>query len=322
MSSSHFPPAADYTPFRAGSYRLGMGLTPLDLHDWIEPDARMAVELAEKERLLRERHGDVFIALPEAAGSAAEVLELLVSYLPDRFPTLYRRVGDQIENRVTRQQWQVTLHGLHPLDLAGRLVQEDLCLMQLDTDTDQYRLVGASVCFPTRWRLAEKMGQSLGAIHLPVPDYAAQLDATMNRLFARLKVKRPVWRLNWGLIDNPALFQPRGHGRRDHNPTVTAHNAGDMLWLRVERQTLRRLPRTGDILFTIRIYVQPLRDVAANSERAARLAAAMRALPPQMRGYKSLYPFMDAALQWLDQIADEARTDDEDGVGESITPMA
>jgi hypothetical protein len=299
-----------------------MGLTPLDLHDWIEPDARMAVELAEKERLLRERHGDVFIALPEAAASAAEVLELLVSYLPDRFPTLYRRVGDQIENRVTRQQWQVTSHGLHPLDLAGRLVQEDLCLMQLDADTDQYRLVGASVCFPTRWRLAEKMGQSLGAIHLPVPDYAAQLDATMNRLFARLKVQRPVWRLNWSLIDNPALFQPSGHGRRDHNPTVTAHNAGDMLWLRVERQTLRRLPRTGDILFTIRIYVQLLRDVAANSERAAHLAAAMRALPPQMRGYKSLYPFMDAALQWLDPIAAEARTDDEDGVGESITPMA
>jgi hypothetical protein len=29
-----------------------------------------------------------------------------------------------------------------------------------------------------------------------------------------------------------------------------------------------------------------------------------------MRGYKSLYPFMDAALQWLDQIAAKARTDD------------
>ena len=310
MLPPRFPPAADYAPYKPGPYRLAMGLTPLDLHDWIAPDARMAAELAAKERLLRERHGDVFIALPEAADSAAEVLELLVSYLPERFPTLYRRVGGQIENRVTRQQWHMTQHGLHPLDLAGRLVQEDLCLMQLATDTDQYRLVGASVCFPTRWRLAEKIGQSLGAIHLPVPDYATQLDSTMDLLFARLKVERPVWRLNWGLIDNPTLFQPSGHGRRDHNPAVTAHNAGDTLWLRMERQTLRRLPRTGDILFTIRIYVQPLYDVAANPERTAQLAAAMRALPPNMRGYKSLYPFMDAALQWLDQIAAKARTDD------------
>jgi hypothetical protein len=293
-----------------------MGLTPLDLHDWIEPDAHMAVDLAEKERLLRERHGEVFIALPEAADSSAEVLELLTSYLPERFPTLYRRVGRQIENRVTRQHWQVTQHGLHPLDLAGRLVQEDLCLMQPAADRAQYRLVGASVCFPTRWRLAEKMGQSLSAIHLPVPDYAAQLDATMDRLFSRLKVERPVCRLNWGLVDNPTLFQPSGHGRRDHNAAITAHNAGDRLWLRMERQTLRRLPRTGDILFTIRIYVQPLCEVAAHPERAAHLATAMRALPPHMRGYKSLYPFMEAALQWLDQMAAQTRTDGWGGAGE------
>ncbi|MDH3601722.1 MAG: DUF3445 domain-containing protein, partial [Candidatus Tectomicrobia bacterium] len=217
MTPPRFPPAGDYAPYKPGVYRLAMGLTPLDLHDWIEPDAHMAVELAEKERLLRERHGDVFIALAEAADSSAEVLEMLISYLPQRFPTLYRRVGEQIENRVTRQQWHVTQHGLHPLDLAGRLVQEDLCLMQPAANTDQYRLVGASVCFPTRWWLAEKMGQSLGNIHLPVPDYAAQLDSTMDRLFARLKVERPVWRLNWSLIDNPALFQPRGHGRSEHN---------------------------------------------------------------------------------------------------------
>jgi hypothetical protein len=130
----------------------------------------------------------------------------------------------------------------------------------------------------------------------------------MDRFFARLKVERPVWRLNWSLIDNPALFQPRGHGQRDHNAAITAHNAGDMLWLRMERQTLRRLPRTHDILFTIRIYVQSLHNLAANPARAARLAAAMRALPPKMRGYKSLYPFMDAALDWLDRIVAQSRT--------------
>jgi hypothetical protein len=84
----------------------------------------------------------------------------------------------------------------------------------------------------------------------------------------------------------------------------------------MERQTLRRLPRTGDILFTIRIYVQPLCEVAAHPERAAHLATAMRALPPHMRGYKSLYPFMEAALQWLDQMAAQTRTDSWGGAGE------
>jgi hypothetical protein len=44
-----------------------MGLVPLDLHDWITPDERMAFELGAKERLLDERHHEVVAALPTAA---------------------------------------------------------------------------------------------------------------------------------------------------------------------------------------------------------------------------------------------------------------
>ena len=149
------------------------------------------------------------------------------------------------------------------------------------------------------------MGHLLSVIHGPVPAYETQLSSTMDRFFARLKVERPVWRINWSLMDDPALFQPRGHGRRERNPDITIHNAGDRLWLRMERQTLRRLPRTGDILFTIRIYVRPLRELALHPDRASTLAAAIRALSPEMYRYKSLPPFVDAVLAWLDQSVGE-----------------
>jgi hypothetical protein len=300
--SALFPSAPDYAPYKAGPFRLTLGLAPLDVRDWIEPDARMVRELAEKERLLHERHDEVFAALPEASAGSVELLEMLADYLPSRFPTLYRRVGDRLDHRLTGRSWHVTRHGMHPLDVAGRLVQEDLCLMHQAPGADTYRLVGASLCFPTRWRLAEKLGRSVGAIHAPVPDYDRHLDATMNRLFARLKTERPVWRLNWGLVDDPTLFQPTGHGQGGYNPAITATNAGDMLWVRMERQTLRRLPRTGDVLFTIRVHVHPLHTLATQPERAARLAAALRALPPAMQTYKSLTPFLDAVLAWLDRV--------------------
>jgi hypothetical protein len=162
------PPPPDYAPFRA-PFRLLAGLQTLDFQDWIEPDERFASELAEKERLLRERHAEVFSVLPEALAGSTEVLELLVEHLPTRFPALYRREGDILYNLVTQQVWNLARHGLHPLDLAGRLVQEDLCLMQHDPADNTYRLVGASLCFPTRWRLADKMGKPLTAIHDPVP---------------------------------------------------------------------------------------------------------------------------------------------------------
>lgn len=303
-----FPLPPDYVPFRAGPFRLLAGLQPLDLQDWIEPDEHLARELDEKERLLRERHHEVFAVLPEALAGSLEVLELLVAHLPVRFPTLYRNEGDLLCNLVTRQRWNLSPQVLHPLDLAGRLVQEDLCLMRSEPVTNTYRLVGASLCFPTRWRLADKMGKALTALHGPVAGYEDQLAATVDRFFERLKVEKPVWRLNWGLIDDPALFQPTGHGRQGLNPAITAENAGEKLWIRMERQTLRRLPRTQDVLFTIRVYVHPLRQLEAHPERAATLVSALRNMPEPTRLYKSLSPFLEAVLAWLERVVRRAKS--------------
>ena len=297
------PPDPDYTPYTAESFRVAMGLFPLDLKDWIEPDAKMVVELAEKDRLLRERYGEVFIVQPEAQEGSQEVLDLLVGYLPDRFPSLYQRSGDELRNAVTGQCWNLAQPDLHPLDLAGRLVQEDLCLMKKDPDSDVYRLVGASLCFPTRWSLAEKMGKSLGMIHHPTAGYKEHLDSTMDRFFVRMKVAKPVWRLNWGIVDDPTLFQSSGHSRGGFRSDITAENAGEKLWLRIERQTLRRLPRSQDILFTIRVYVKPLMYLLSYPERAAAMGRALRSMPDEWLLYKSLPAFLDAVLGWLDTIS-------------------
>jgi hypothetical protein len=292
-----------YTAFCPEPFRLTMGLVPLDLQDWINPDEHLAQDLFTKAQLLQERHQEVFVALPEAAAASAEVLALLAAYLPARFPAHYRRVGDRLDNLATGERWDLLNTPLHPLDLAGRLVQEDLCLMQRPEGQGVYRLVGASVCFPTRWRLREKIGKSIGAIHAPVPGYDTQLAANMDRFFSRMKTERPVWRLNWSLVNNPALFQPTGHGRCQPDASITVYNAADRLWLRMERQTLRRLPQTHDILFTIRVHVHPLRHLAAQPEQAKALAVALRALPPAILQYKSLQPFRHAVLTWLDRVA-------------------
>ncbi len=192
--------------------------------------------------------------------------------------------------------------------MAGRLVQEDLCLMAEEPESGEYRLVGASVCFPSRWRPAEKLGQNLDGIHGPVPRYDTTLSSPMQRFFARLKADRPVWRVGWSVADSPDLFLPGQHGGVQQNPAhvaahITAANAGENLWLRVERQTLRRLPLSGQILFTIRIYVNSLADAAGTPEDAAHLAASFRHMAPDFRAYKGITPVADAAIAWLDRAA-------------------
>jgi hypothetical protein len=151
--------------------------------------------------------------------------------------------------------------------------------------------------------LAEKLGLPINDIHTPVPDYAEKLGNAMNRLFDRLKVEKPVWRMNWGVVDDGALFQPVVRSRRPGAPPITADNAGDWLWLRMERQTLRRLPVSRDILFTIRIYSHPLRELAQRPRRAAALAGAIRGLGQSMQTYKSLAAYRNAAVGWLEQAA-------------------
>src|SRR5262249_2194981 len=152
--------------------------------DWILIDDDFERDLAEKERLLAVRHAEVFAALPQAGAGAQEVLERLTEHLKRHFPQHYREPpGD-----------------LHPLDRAGRLVQEDLCLLRDGI------LVGASLCFPTRWRLAEKLGRPLLEIHAPVPGFADALGDPVARFFARLAPDQGVWRANWGIADDPTLF--------------------------------------------------------------------------------------------------------------------
>jgi hypothetical protein len=66
--------------------------------------------------------------------------------------------------------------------------------------------------------------------------------------------------------------------------------------VRVERETLRRLPRTQAVLFTIRTYITTVSAaLAASSDDAGRLAEAIAAMPDDVRVYKQLDRF-DSAL--------------------------
>lgn len=289
-----------YLPFADGQWRMNMGLKALKLDEWIEIDDRFATELALKERLLKEQHSDVFACLPDSQASQKEALVLLIEHLGDRFPQHYRRQDKTIENITTGQVWTSSDFETAPLDLAARLVQEDLLLVQ--PSPEGYRLAAASVCFPLRWRLQEKLGRPLSQIHSPVPDYQEKLARPIDSFFDRLKCDRPAWRLNWSIVDSPNLFLPSNSGEPSVHSAITAQNAGERLWLRVERQTLRRLSESGDILFTIRTYVHPLQAIADEPEMARNLATAIEQIPLDMQHYKTLLPIREALLGYLNRL--------------------
>jgi hypothetical protein len=285
-----------YLPFLDGPWRLAMGIKALDPAEWIEVDERFAAQLAERRRLLGEHPADVLAGLPESAPGQRELLHLLLDHLPERFPEHYRRTDGRIENRTTGEGFEIAAWEHAPLELAGRLVQEDLCLMQ--RGEAGYRLVAAVLCFPAHWRLCDKLGRPLDAIHGPVPGFGARLAPTVDRFFQSIQVARPVWRVNWSLVDQPTLFLPPEH--RGHPRPISAARAGSELWLRVERQTLRRLAGSGDVVFGIHTYVDPLEDAVGSPAAAQALGARIREMPDDMARYKSIVPIREPLLAWLD----------------------
>ncbi len=295
---ARLPEETAHLPFEAGDFRMSMSLTAAPDSAWFELDARYPDEMRQRRGLLATRHAEVFAALPGSEDARAEALELVAANLAGHYPDWFAPDGSRLTNRLTGETWNLAPPDHDPLELAGRLVQEDLCIIQLAEDGP--RFTAAVLCFPSRWRLHDKLGRPLAAVHGPVPLYADRLAGPVDRFMRHVKPGHVAQRLNWSLLDDPALFQAGGHWREGINPAITPENAGEALNLRVERQTLRRLPRSDAVLFGIRVHIYKLAGVIGTPALAARLAGAVRALPPELDRYKSLGAFRDAVLGWLD----------------------
>jgi hypothetical protein len=251
----------DYVPLDERGWRLSVGLRPLDESRWLEVDGARDTELAQKDHLLRQRRDVVVATRPDGDQASAELLATVVDWLSVNRPELPRDVDD----------------AEHPIVSASRLVQEDLCVL---VHGDAWRLEAACVCFPSRWVLATKIGTTLDEIHGPVPGYQDELSRPTTSVFDRLKSDRSFWRLNWTLLDHPDLHQPES--ARD-----TAHGSATEWFFRVERQTIRCLPDTGAIVFTIRTYVRSIADViAGHDDFIDNLLRALDQAPAPMRDYK------------------------------------
>jgi len=157
---------------------------------------------------------------------------------------------------------------LPALERVARLVEEDLCILRDGV------LVAGCVCAPSHWRLRDKLGAPLSAIHQPVPHYAEDLAAKVDRFVERLAVGVVVARRNWTIHETPTRYEPDRPAPLGVEP--------EHQWLRSERQTLHRRPR-GSVVFAIRTDMVQLSDVPVDIRR--KLAARLRAETDDLRHY-------------------------------------
>jgi hypothetical protein len=181
------------------------------------------------------------------------------------------------------------------LEGAARSAWEDMCLLTRRPDEPAFRLVGAAVAFPTDWRIADKLGHPLIALHTPIHGYAEQLGGPVDQFMMKLRPGRIYGRCNWFVSPTPALRWIAEGPPEQQFAHITADNAGETLFVRSERQTLRKLPETGAIIFTIGIYVAPLGTLSP--ENIARMAESLATIPgpeAKRRGAEHFAPQLQA----------------------------
>lgn len=249
-------------PFADGHYGPRMGLAPLAPGAWL-PYAPSTAEQQRKRRLFEGAPTEVYGALPEPAPApAAEALVL-------------DQVTAAAPASPATASWAA---GWPSLMQAALRVPDDLLLLWRPetAPSDEYRLLAASLCSPSYWRLGDKLGQPLSAIHAPVSGLPAALLQRMTQFLRQLPADRLFERRNWSVHLSAQRFQPEPVSERRRAAAGWPEGLADW-WIRSERQTLRRLDATL-ILFTIRVDLHPLAALPGFLPAHSAFTAALAAL--------------------------------------------
>ncbi|KAI9847638.1 MAG: mannosyltransferase [Sclerophora amabilis] len=301
-----------YRPFRNGPFYITMGLRTMKWDEWIELDNHYLKYHADKARRIEERGAKCCKTAPDGYDGALELLEEFCDYLPQRYPTLYEKTPVGMNNLVTHEKFDITARPLaeDPMAMASRMVQDDLAIMFEKPDGQYYLLAGA-ILLAGFWRLEDKFGMPLSEIHTSgdVPGFKEKLEKGMMNFFRRVKPDAPVLRNNYFLQVDDELAWSSSIGNEDDEGaswnTAEKNKAVEHHWFRTERQSLRRLPRSGGVVFTIRTYFHPITEIAQEPYVPGRLASAIRSWGDDVARYKGRERYQDTMLEYLDKKHEE-----------------
>jgi len=298
--------------------RTKMHVHRLKLKDWVKIDNTYPDQMALRKELWEKRKDKILETNTDESAEACkwEFFEMLVEHLPPRFPDMFDDSKEGFIYNKVLDEWVSTdkSHPEDPLYRAGKLTQDDWCIIEWSEKEQGYVLTSGIVYFPMRWSLREKMNKVIGRIHIPVKSFTKHLKPNVYSLFKKMKPEKPIWRANWALfndLEGPLdLFADTPSLDRNDVNVVTPYdgNTGRALVFRAEYQTLRKLPRTKCIVFGIRTYQRYIEDFWNSPDSIVEaLIRSINDLNEDDVQYKGAEFWRDAAVKYLQNIIDSRK---------------
>ena len=266
-----------HLPFLSNPDVLHMGLNEVREESWLEIKS-LRNSFKNKIELLKNFSHEILFENYKFQSANIKFFEALKTYLSTYYEDEYKFKNQFIDIYLDDFSSQINSSKKTDLELMSSLIPEDILI--LVPESENYILRSAAVFSPSNWDLKSKINKSLDIIHEPVPGYEKILSTKVNSFLNRLPASRIFERFNWSIYPSEKLFfHPR-------YPELI--NETDKLFLRVERQTFRKLNDSSAIMFTIGVHNYPFMEVLQIQGAPESLMSAIKVMPESIKIYKGL----------------------------------
>ncbi|MCJ1417869.1 hypothetical protein MMC32_004214 [Xylographa parallela] len=272
-----------------------MGLHKPKHDKWLTIDDNYLLEHDIKQRLLQNKKNSVVGHTQGAEAACEELLEVVAEYLTTNYPWLFRycaRPGLQVQVCVenvdcveiisTGEIFRLTAPFTHKtaLETAAHLAMEDLNIL-CKGDNGQHVLIASATCFPVGW--SEKLEN-------PVERFLSKITSRTN--LERTTRFVQVTDTQTNLADVLCQLAPLKQDKRPEDAT--------QIIIRTERQTFKKLPKTGTILFAVKTSLKTLAEFSAQELKSFR--DDVSSWPEDVAGYKGRHCWGECAVQYCDSV--------------------
>ncbi|KAM3417068.1 hypothetical protein BST61_g8645 [Cercospora zeina] len=296
--------ARPYRPFR-WSYHQTMSITKMEPDWWLELNSEYADTVKWRVQTFEKHGATVLQTLPGSEVATQELMEMCLQFLCARYPHYFHLDQETMtfHNHILSSQTDLT--STPPMQVLLHHVPEDFAIMLRDPVTGLYTFRSGMIMSSLGWSLGTKIGLQLSEIHKPVPDYKEKMEFSMDRYFSKQPTDKPIQRGSWGLeVDRP-LFMPPGDPHSLFRGAQNAEHSIDRMHLRVDWQTLRRLPLSGAIVFNFKGLFTPVTEFRDERYIPSLVLKMLKEAKENIMEYKDTWHTEHVVIPYLEQCEKE-----------------
>jgi hypothetical protein len=299
-----------YRPYRWASADFQLGLRPIRPESWILIAGDHAHIMRQKHDRLNRFRPYYYRTLPESLPAQRELRNRVTTHLLTDHSESFQRMGSVVRSTNTGRTLDLHDDSIEPLLQLSYMIEEDFML--LDEGGGIPRITAAANAYSSSGRLVASVGQDMEWTHAPVPHLTQKLGAKINRVIRSVHAATPCERFNWQLTPMASVFFPHTDPHAA-NAAAMQHisselrrdpaRAGELLLIRVERQTLSRLPDTNATAFSLHTYSDPLSSIRSDPESLMAILVLLRSYSEERWKYSEMDIVREPLMLWLEAAA-------------------